>query len=356
MAAPPPVSIAFFPERRQLAALARQIHTSRKAYPLLEVASLVMSKPEYYQVKIESPKGQGGVDIVQCKVCGTVALDESTIIVHAFREHMADFFEVKEEESPEPAGQFPCVARCGLSGVLLGPPNHHSYAEKVREVHAARYPAMPIEEYRRRIETVRDEALVAQWKSENKVRKTYLPKGQDGAEQMDRTRAEAYFRENAAPGLIAFSRRVVLPAVVAQGIEDSALRREVGQAWQRETRFPRSVLFALRAALKHMRLHVFRAGKGISFVTHTQPSALDPDRAVESIGGVLRYLSENPGSTRSKLVEALKPGEPEDSPAASEILSPLTWLIERGHIIEFFNGTLSVPLGGVRPAQPSNAS
>jgi hypothetical protein len=25
-------------------------------------------------------------------------------------------------------------------------------------------------------------------------------------------------------------------------------------------------------------------------------------------------------------------------------LQPLHWLIERGHILEFFNGTLSVPL------------
>jgi hypothetical protein len=34
------------------------------------------------------------------------------------------------------------------------------------------------------------------------------------------------------------------------------------------------------------------------------------------------------------------------------VISPLRWLIERGHVIEFFNGTLAVPMG--RPRQESS--
>jgi hypothetical protein len=39
----------------------------------------------------------------------------------------------------------------------------------------------------------------------------------------------------------------------------------------------------------------------------------------------------------------LCPGETQDSPVALEALAPLRWLVEKGHVIEFFNGTLSVP-------------
>ncbi|HEY5654149.1 MAG TPA: hypothetical protein VIR63_07270, partial [Pontiella sp.] len=60
---------------------------------------------------------------------------------------------------------------------------------------------------------------------------------------------------------------------------------------------------------------------------------------------VLMFLKENPGSTRQHLIEVLYPSLDPKSKEAKDALQPLSWLIERGHIIEFFNGTLSVPLG-----------
>ena len=46
------------------------------------------------------------------------------------------------------------------------------------------------------------------------------------------------------------------------------------------------------------------------------------------------------------------PGIREDAPEVTEVLSPLRWLTERGHVVEFSNGTLSVPTSR-RPAPPS---
>jgi hypothetical protein len=349
----PPVEVSFFPDRRQLAALVRQVHASRKAYPLLDIASLLMGKPEFCHVKIESRRGDDGVDICLCSICRTAALDRSLIVSHAFRDHTDEFFTVEVTELPEPTGQFNCVARCGLSGVLLGPPNHHSYAERVQEVHASRFAHLPMDEYRRRIETVRDDSLVEQWKSEVRKQQLYRPKAPEapGVQPMPRYKAEQYFRDRLAESVVTVTRRAVLPATTAQKIEDRDLMAAVRAAWQREQRFPRSVLFALRAALRHMNLHIFRAGRGINFVTHTQPSPLDPKYAVEAIAEVLVYLRKHPGSTREDMVAALRPGEEDKTDGAKDILSPLGWLIEKGHIIEFFNGTLSVPLEGSRGAQ-----
>jgi hypothetical protein len=58
---------------------------------------------------------------------------------------------------------------------------------------------------------------------------------------------------------------------------------------------------------------------------------------------VLEYLTDHPGSTREQLVEGLRPGAEKDSSEAHEVLNPIRWLVEKGHLIEFFNGTLSVP-------------
>jgi hypothetical protein len=138
--------------------------------------------------------------------------------------------------------------------------------------------------------------------------------------------------------------RAVFPAKVAQAIEDPNLSAMVRQAWIKENRFPLSLSFAMRAAFRHMHLYLFKAGK-INFVTHIKPKAIDPEKTVENIAEVLLFLKDHAGSTRKQLLEKLHPSIDPASKEAKAALQPLSWLIERGHIIEFFNGTLSVPLG-----------
>jgi hypothetical protein len=92
-----------------------------------------------------------------------------------------------------------------------------------------------------------------------------------------------------------------------------------------------------------MHLYLFKAGK-INFVTHIKSHPIKPEDTIENIAEVLRFLQDNPVSTRLHLLEILHPSIDPKSAEAKAALQPLGWLIERGHIIEFFNGTLSVPL------------
>ena len=78
--------------------------------------------------------------------------------------------------------------------------------------------------------------------------------------------------------------------------------------------------------------------------TAVRPAPLDPEHAVDNIREVLLHLRAHPGCTRAQLVATLRPDAAVDTETASEVLSPLGWLIERGHIIEFYDGTLSVPM------------
>ena len=87
------------------------------------------------------------------------------------------------------------------------------------------------------------------------------------------------------------------------------------------------------------------------FAAYGAPLVLKSDNEfdAEPIREVLNHLREHPGCTRRNLMEALRPGLAPDAPEIKSVLTPLAWLVERGHIIEFFNGTLSVPLGGRPP-------
>lgn len=337
-----PIQVSFLPEQKRLGLLARQVHHSNRAYPLIGLANLLIQDEDGYTVKIEVNSNANDFSLYQCRCCKAVAVSEEMMIQHLFSKHLADFYEKEEIETDPPAGQFICVARCRKSGIIVGPPNHHSYNDRLAELHQTRFSNISLEEYKRSIETVHDEALIEQWKEESRHKTVYRLREQPDAEPMPLNQAEAEFRRR-IPELYESVRRAVIPARIARQLEDRDLIRAIGVVWTKENRFPLSMSFAMRTAFRHMHLHVFKAGK-VNFVTHVKPHFVAPEKTVDNIAEVLEYLKEHPGSLRADLLTGLYPTLDPATPEAQTALQPLSWLIERGHIIEFFDGTLSVPL------------
>ena len=338
-----PVSVTFLPEQKGLASLVRQIHHSRRAYPLMDLANLMIQNSDGYLVKLEVEKGEKEFSLFQCKRCRAVFCSEEATRQHILLEHLTEFYEKEEIETEPPSGNFPGVARCTKTGTLLGPPNHHSYTEKLNELHQSRFAHLSLEEYKRFVEVVKDEELIEQWKEESRKQTVYRSKTNPDAEPKDLRKTENVFSSE-IDGLMEQAHRAVLPAKTAQGLKDRNLVHAIHRAWMKESRFPLTMSFAMRAAFRHMHLHLFKAGK-VNFITHIKPHPVRPEDTVDNIAEVLVFLGEHPGSTRKHLLEVLHPSIDPASKEAKEALQPLSWLIERGHIIEFFNGTLAIPLG-----------
>jgi hypothetical protein len=338
-----PVEIKFLPEQQWLASMVRQIHHSKRAYPLMDLASLFLSDPKGHLVKIETAPGAKEFKLYQGKRSKMVATSRDALVHQLLDDHLEDFF-VKEDITVDPpTGVFPMIGKIG--DLLIGPPNHHSYAARLQEIYNARFSGMSFDRFKQKVETVRDEELVAKWKEESSQKTVYRLKAAPEGEVKDFTLAQAedYIRNHIADAEIEEVTRAVLPSSLARKIKDYNLIRMVREAWERESRFPLSVSFALRAAFRHLHLETFKAGKNINFITSVKPDPIQPEKTAEHIRLVLEYLAGHPGSTREQLVEELRPGAEKDSDTVREILTPLRWLIEKGHIIEFFNGTLSVP-------------
>jgi len=103
---------------------------------------------------------------------------------------------------------------------------------------------------------------------------------------------------------------------------------------------------ALRPAFKHSRFFIFSAGKKDKFVTGIAPKPFGNEVVVEEIGQMLNVLKQNPGCDRHFILSQLGlegEGIDEDNAEQLKALSPLAWLVERGHVIEFYNGTLAIP-------------
>jgi hypothetical protein len=320
----------------------------------MQVAGLFISNPGSCEVRIDVDPSARNASLLQCRMCGVVSLSAESLQRHMLQKHMDEYFVKEEKEGKAPEGKFTCVLQCGLSGALIGPPNHHSTAEKIKKICATQYPGMSEAEYKSHLVTLHEAEKIELWKEISKKEVTYrLKTAAEGDKPMDWAAADAYFRSSVVPAQQLKARRVSLSGKIARDIQDRGLAMAVRDAWQDESRFPSSLVGALRGAFYNKDLQLFKAGRGAIFVSDIKPSYLDPDKAIPSIRDVLLYLKDHPGCTRQNLVDALRPGSAVDSNEAKEILSPLTWLIERGHIIEFFDGTLAV-IGGRPHSKPSH--
>lgn len=356
-----PLEISFIPEREQLSSAVRQLHATQKAFPLAYLAGLFLARPEGHLIKVElrgGSEGSAGTKLFQCTSDGAVFMDAEGLKAHAITHHLLDIYEEQEVQVEVPAGNFSCVGRCRLSGQLLGPPNYHGYQDRLLNLYRSRFTHLSVDEYRNQIEMVRDPAVVEQWKEGCRVQKVYRIKGQSEGEGLKREEAVAQFVSQRLPGLQKTGTRFMIPAQAVKLMEGGALRRQIEEAWSKENRFPLSLMLALRPAFKRMRLHLFKAGRGETFVTAIVPKAMDSEHAVDELKAMLSLIRQHPGWNRAALVEHLQPGLAMDSEEAGRLLSPLRWLIEKGHVIEFFNGTLSAPSmgGGQREAAKTPAA
>ena len=166
-----PVELTLTPESGGVSSLARQIKLSGRAYPLFEVAGLVMQKPDRYTVgfkvikrRDEAAKKDVPVQpLFVCSLDDTLWLSEAAAAEHALKAHFDTFYQTQKMPCDPPKGVWTLVAQCGMTGDLLGPPNFHGYQEKLRKLHAERFSRMNFDAFKSRVKIVKDEAIVKQW-------------------------------------------------------------------------------------------------------------------------------------------------------------------------------------------------
>src|SRR5262249_9889412 len=145
-------TIRFLPRQNVFENVVAQIRSGSVAYSLFVLARLFLEKAGRYEVRLaakaESPLFQLGED-------GEVSVDREFLDRNAFRLAQRDFYQVNVVESDPIKGNFSNVARCRLSGTLLGPTNHHAYQPQLRSLYEQRFSRrMSFPDYQRQIEIV----------------------------------------------------------------------------------------------------------------------------------------------------------------------------------------------------------
>src|SRR5216117_2597292 len=211
----PPVTIRFLPYIPAFENVVAQIQSGSVAYSLFALARLFLEKPVGYEVcvtaKAESPFYQLGDN-------GAVSVDREFLERNAFRFAQRDFYQVDVVETDPVKGNFSNVARCRLSGTLLGPTNHHNYQPQLRSLYDQRFSRrMSFADYQRQVEIVNDSALIERWKEQARTVTTYTTLREPTSSAFaSAAEAERHFRMHYLPGLIRSVEEVMVGGVLSR--------------------------------------------------------------------------------------------------------------------------------------------
>ncbi len=354
--------VRVLPAQKELGGIIRKIQTGFAAYPLKQIAWFFLDHPEACHVKVTPKDPEMRFHV--CKACGHSCFTNEALEAHILSAHLSDYYVAEETEVEPPTGQFGCVVKCGITGEFIGPPNLHGYNAAVREM--AQKLGMDENAYRARLVTVRDQESVEAWRK-GATKKTFYrlkaavadaakaadaataeppAEGEQAAEPapapaFERDQAEAAFRRDIMPQLKSQSKSSDMQLDQALKSTDLPYLFAVRDAIARERRFPASLFFALRGAFHHRKLSFFRANepRGQEFVCAAKPTPLDTEHAIPELVAVVKYVEEHPLCSVGELPPEMK--------------GHLGWLVEKGHIVQYFNGLLALPEEHPRFRNPS---
>ena len=307
------INVAFIPEEKGVESLARQIRLTGRAYPLFEIAFLVLRKPERYHVQlqvIKKPDGKAAQPLFVCNLDETLWLSEQEAVHHALNQHFATFYQMERIAADPPKGTFTFVAQCGMSGTVLGPPNYHDYQNKLRKLHAERFAQVPFEVFKSRIKIVREEAVVKKWLEDQSWKTEYtcllVP---EPVKLGSREEVEKHFRQVHLPNVIKSVEFWSLTGAAAQNLPLRPLKLWSGAPGKSRCAFPIKVVNVLSQQFARQFLQFFKVNKTVTHVAVARPRYLD-DVATpvsESIKRIVDFINATPNCSRRKLMEPWRP-------------------------------------------------
>ena len=352
--------------------VAKQIRITGRAYPLFDIAFLILQKPERHMVTFAVRKKQDGTPIqplFQCALDETLWLSEDEAVRHVLDRHFATFYQAEKTQIDPPKGVYTFVAQCGMSGVILGPPNYHDYQNQLRRLHAERFARLPFEDFKARVKIVKDEAIVKKWVEDQSWKTEFnclnLPEPLRLGSMED---VEKHFRQAHLPNIIKQIESVTLTGTVTRNIRDRELARLARNGWEEQNRFPLQLATTLSQQFASRGLQFFKVNKTLTHVAVARPHFLDLEATPVSDGvkRIVDLINATTKCTHKQLLAALAPapkvpaapaadaapaaeGEAavpappaasEPSPELAAVMTDLHWLIHQGHVIEFANGVL----------------
>jgi hypothetical protein len=393
---PPPnpfpwLRIAFTATAPAVETVVTQVRHTGKTFSLFDIARILLRNPASYTIDLTSAPKQPEGPFWVVDADRSVWLNRESAVRHLLRKKRDEFYRAETVETEPPKGNFPVVAVCGMSGVLLGPPNHHDFERRLRGLHRERFARLDFETFRSRLKMERDPEVIEKWRAEASKTTVYFPlAGEDPEKLSDLAAVERHFAEHHAPAHLKFTDLAAVPGDPKTTAVDPALAPLLNYARGEEERFPLRLAQSLSRALSGAGLRFYKSPNRTTFVSGARPRHLNLDEVPvsDSIKKILELIREKKSLRRPQLLNLLAPPGPESlqvadpagpppvaaaacppvcgspapvvssedrepstpttvapvNPAREAVVNDLLWLTHEGYVIEYADGRLeSVP-------------
>ena len=406
--APPPVGleVRIMPESDGLDNIARQIRVSGRAYPVFDIARLILKSPERFLIEFSVIRKGDTVEqpMFQCELDNSIWLSEAAAMSHLLNKHFDTFYAIEKTPTDPPKGTYTFVAQCGMSGVILGPPNYHDYQKKLVNLHQERFSRMPFENFKSRVKIVRDEEVVKQWIDQQSFKTTYNALNVPEEVKLNSEAEVAdHFRATHLPNVVKSVEVHQMNAKDGQSAPDHTIRRVSRSIIEDQRRFPLRVVNLLCEEFAKHQLQFFKKDKSVTHVSVSRPHYLDMVAipVSEGVKAIIEFIDGHTPCNRRLIFDALAPNkvieieapvataekpetetvatesaeapkeeapetlqdgetappaeskeqptaeakpeasaEPEMTPEKRAVNGDLHWLVHQGHVIEFSNGVI----------------
>ena len=405
---PPPnpfpwLRIAFTATAPAVETVVAQVRHTGKTFSLFDIARILLRNPASYTIDLTSAPKQPEGPFWVVDADRSVWLQREAAVRHLLRKKRDEFYRAETVETEPPKGNFPVVAVCGMSGVLLGPPNHHDFERKLRDLHRERFARLDFETFRSRLKMERDPEVIEKWRAEASKTIEYFPLAGENPEKLsDLAAVERHFAENHAPAHLKFVDLAPVPGDPKTTAVDPALGPLLNHARDEEERFPLRLAQSLSRALSAAGLRFYKSPNRTTFVSAARPRHLNLDEVPvsDSIKKILELIRARKSIRRPQLLDLLAPtvaapspapvvapdsipsadsdpaapppAEPSPAPTNPEVsnsvpavpvnpareavVNDLLWLTHEGYVIEFADGRLESVPPPKNPPKPETAA
>ena len=381
----PEITVTFLPDENGVESIARQIKMTGRAYPLFDIARLILQKPERYSVQLTVKKKADGAiaqPLFVCALDDTPWLSEDEAVAHVLKNHFATFYQTERTATEPPKGKYTFVAQCGISGVILGPPNHHDYQNQLHKLHTERFSKMPFDAFKSRVKIVKDEEVVKKWVEEQSFKTEYVVLNvPEPLKLPNREEVEKHFRTVHKETIIKQVESHTVAGVPSRSLRNRELQQLIRNEWEEQRRFPLRLTTELSRQFASHGLQFFKVNKTFTHVSVARPQFLDLETTPvsENIKRIIDHINAHPKCKRRQLIEALAPSPPQptvieikpkaETPSGSDqaagaeeppkggttnvpaataeptaeqtvIIADLHWLVHQGNVLEFADGRL----------------
>lgn len=359
----PWLRIAFSATPPAVETVVKQVRQTGKTYSLFDIARILMRNPASYTVDLTSvpPPEEGPFHIAPD---GSVWLSRENAVRHILHAQMENFYRVETVAIEPPRGNFSVVAACGMSGVLLGPPNLHDYERKLRELHRSKFSHMDFEKFRSRLKMDRSPEAIEKWRTEASSTVCYFSKDEEDPAKLESLAAvEQHFLGKLAAAQIRVQASAQVPGDPKTTRVDAALAPLLNHASTEEARFPLRLAQHLSRTLTEAGLRFHKGPDRTTYVSVARPRHLNLDETAvsDSIRKIIELVRARKAIRRQELLNELAPlpaAMPSETPdqeasaipviplktpeesAREAIVQDLLWLTHEGYIIEYVDGRL----------------